>query len=59
MIYNLTKEELENYFIERNDKKFRAEQIFKWLYQKSKIIRRDDRYKKRNIKKVRRRTANI
>ena len=34
MIYNLTKEELENYFIERNDKKFRAEQIFKWLYQK-------------------------
>ncbi len=34
MIYNLTKEELENYFLERNDKKFRAEQIFKWLYQK-------------------------
>ena len=34
MIYNLTKEELENYFIENNDKKFRAEQIFKWLYQK-------------------------
>ena len=34
MIYDLTREELETYFLEHDDKKFRAEQVFKWLYQK-------------------------
>ncbi|MBP3841309.1 MAG: 23S rRNA (adenine(2503)-C(2))-methyltransferase RlmN [Bacilli bacterium] len=34
MIYDLTREELEKYFLDNNDKKFRAEQVFKWLYQK-------------------------
>ena len=34
MIYDLTKEQLEKYFLDNNDKKFRAEQVFKWLYQK-------------------------
>ena len=34
MIYDLTREQLEKYFLDNNDKKFRAEQIFKWLYQK-------------------------
>lgn len=33
-IYDLTKEELENYFLDHNDKKFRATQLFSWLYQK-------------------------
>lgn len=34
MIYDYTRQELEEYFINNNDKKFRAEQVFKWLYQK-------------------------
>lgn len=34
MIYDLTREQLEKYFLDNNDKKFRAEQVFKWLYQK-------------------------
>jgi len=34
MIYDLTREQLEKYFLDNNDKKFRAEQIFKWLYKK-------------------------
>ncbi len=33
-IYSLTLEELENYFLENNDKKFRAGQVFDWLYKK-------------------------
>ncbi|MCI8588754.1 MAG: 23S rRNA (adenine(2503)-C(2))-methyltransferase RlmN [Bacilli bacterium] len=33
-IYNLTLKELENYFIEKKDKKFRATQVFEWLYRK-------------------------
>ena len=33
-IYGLTKTELENYFIEKNEKKFKATQVFEWLYQK-------------------------
>lgn len=33
-IYDLTKEELEKYFLDHNDKKFRATQLFSWLYQK-------------------------
>ncbi len=31
-IYNYTKEELENYFINIGEKKYRAVQIFEWLY---------------------------
>lgn len=31
-IYNLTHEELENYFTSKGEKKFRATQIFEWLY---------------------------
>lgn len=33
-IYDLTKEELENFFVEHNEKKFKATQIFKWIYEK-------------------------
>ena len=33
-IYDLTKEELENFFSEHNEKKFKATQIFKWIYEK-------------------------
>ena len=33
-IYNYTKEELENYFIEIGESKFRASQFFDWLYVK-------------------------
>ncbi len=31
-IYNFTHEELENYFIDKGEKKFRATQIFEWIY---------------------------
>ena len=31
-IYNYTKEELENYFLEIGESKFRANQVFDWLY---------------------------
>ena len=33
-IYDLSKEELENYFESIGDKKFRAVQILEWLYRK-------------------------
>ena len=33
-IYNITLNELENYFLEKNDKKFKATQIFDWIYKK-------------------------
>lgn len=33
-IYNLTYEELENYLLSINEKKYRAGQIFEWLYDK-------------------------
>ena len=33
-IYSLTKKQLEDYFVSNNDKKFRAIQIFEWLYRK-------------------------
>ena len=33
-IYSFTKEELENYFINNNEKKFKALQVFDWLYVK-------------------------
>ena len=33
-IYNLTFEELENYFLSINEKKYRASQVFEWLYKK-------------------------
>ena len=33
-IYNYTKEELENYFLEIGESKFRAGQVFDWLYVK-------------------------
>ncbi len=33
-IYNLTREELENYFETKNEKKFKATQVYEWLYQK-------------------------
>ena len=31
-IYNFSLEELENYFLSINEKKFRATQVFEWLY---------------------------
>ena len=33
-IYGITFKELENYFVERNDKKFKATQVFDWVYKK-------------------------
>lgn len=33
-IYDLTLEKLENYFIDNGDKKYRASQVFYWLYEK-------------------------
>ncbi len=33
-IYDLTREELENFFVEHGDKTFRANQVFKWIYEK-------------------------
>ena len=33
-IYNLTYEQLENFLIDNNQKKYRASQIFEWLYDK-------------------------
>ena len=33
-IYGLTLQELENYFLNNNDKKFKATQVFDWLYKK-------------------------
>ena len=49
-IYDLTFEELENYFISIDDKKFRAVQIFDWLYKK-RVKTYDDMFNiKNNIK---------
>ena len=33
-IYNMTFEDLENYFVSQNEKKFKATQVFEWLYKK-------------------------
>ena len=33
-IYNLTREEMEEYFISHGSKKFHADQLFSWLYEK-------------------------
>lgn len=33
-IYNMTLKDLEEYFVSHNDKKFRANQVFEWLYLK-------------------------
>ena len=33
-IYGITFEELENYFIKNNDKKFKATQVYNWVYKK-------------------------
>ncbi len=33
-IYNYTLEKLENYFLDHQEKKFKATQIFDWLYRK-------------------------
>lgn len=33
-IYGITFEELENYFLNKNDKKFKAVQVFDWVYKK-------------------------
>ncbi len=33
-IYGITLEELENFFISKGDKKFKATQVFDWIYKK-------------------------
>ena len=33
-IYDYTLEELQAYFVEKNEKPFRATQVFEWLYKK-------------------------
>ena len=50
-IYNLTLEKLEQYFINKGDKKYRAKQIYEWLYQKR--VKSFDEMD--NIKKTKRR----
>ena len=35
-IFNVTKEELESYFIDKGEKKFKATQVFEWIYRKEK-----------------------
>jgi len=46
-IYGITFEELENYFIEKSDKKFKATQVFDWVYKK----RINDFSEMRNVSK--------
>lgn len=46
-LYNFTIEELEEYFVSINDKKFRASQVFEWLYRK----RIENIYDMTNLKK--------
>ena len=46
-IYGMTLEKLENYFLENNEKKFKAIQVFEWLYKK----RIDNFFLMTNIKK--------
>lgn len=33
-IYGIKREDLENYFLDINEKKFKALQVFEWLYEK-------------------------
>ena len=33
-IYSLTREEMEEYFVSHGSKKFHADQLFSWLYEK-------------------------
>ena len=33
-IYNLTRDEMEQYFLKIGSKKFHADQLFSWLYEK-------------------------
>ena len=33
-IFDLTKEELEEYFLKIGEKKFKATQVYEWLYEK-------------------------
>ena len=37
-IFNVTKEELESYFIDKGEKKFKATQVFEWIYRKEVYI---------------------
>lgn len=37
-IYSMTRKELEDYFVNKNEKSFKAIQIFEWLYQKKEKI---------------------
>ena len=52
-IYSITREKLEEYFINNGDKKFRATQIFEWVYRK-KVLSFDDmsNINKDSIKKI-------
>ena len=52
-IYSITREKLEEYFINNGDKKFRATQIFEWVYRK-KVSSFDDitNINKDSIKKI-------
>ena len=53
-IYGITLEQLEKYFLDKNDKKFKATQIFDWVYKK-RINRFDDM---RNVSKETIKTMN-
>ena len=48
-IYGITLEELENYFLYKNDKKFKATQIFNWVYKK-RVDNFDEKRFKRNYR---------
>ena len=34
-IYSITKKDLENYFIDLGEKKFKATQVYEWIYRKN------------------------
>ena len=37
-IYGIKREDLENYFLDINEKKFKALQVFEWLYEKKSLL---------------------
>ncbi len=58
-IYNFTREELEAYFLNLNDKKFRATQVYEWLYKKRITTFADMNNINKDIKEKIQKTFNI
>ena len=52
-IYGISLKELETYFLENNEKKFKAEQVFAWLYKnRVKTFEEFSNIKKETIEKI-------